>query len=104
MTKTDYWIEALADVFDEHGIKATPEQIALVAREIENIRDGEQYLSAPVADPSIGEINRLKSELRKEQDKRGCTACGGFGGTEHPVGSSHWSFEVCLTCRGSGKA
>jgi hypothetical protein len=103
MNVSDYWCEAVACSFDEHGIKASREQIAAVARDMENARDTMGQAFYVPEDPRDGEAERLKKELQYERDKITCRACKGTGEDIHAVGTSHVSISRCDKCRGQGR-
>lgn len=102
MTRTDYWIECLESTFDEHGIEATPEQIAAVATDIEGAREN-MSMAFPVPEsPYPGEIKRLQAEVATERSKVVCPECKGSGSYFHP-GPYHSSSGACFKCHGEGK-
>lgn len=101
MNKTDYWIEGLTSFFEEHGIVATPEQIALVAADValgaENI---DQAFYVP-ENPLIFEVDRLKKELKTEKAKVVCSVCHGNGRVTTFAGSWRCN-SACDECHGEG--
>lgn len=102
MKKLDYYCEAVAESFDEHGITATDEQIKAVAADMELTREGESLAFYTPENPMIRENADLKRKLDIEQRKIGCRACGGSGRDRHMAGP--WYVDTqCVKCRGEGK-
>lgn len=102
MSRHDYWREALAECFDEHGIVATATQIDAVARDIECIRDGESLAFHTPENPLIRKNQELEKMLRSEKRKRFCVPCQGTGRDRYMAGPWHVDTE-CMHCRGLGK-
>lgn len=99
----DYWKECIICAFDDAGIKATDEQIERVAGDVEvaheNYGVSQGYEAIP--NPLTAENEKLKQELKKEQEKTICPACKGKG-VEHTYGGTFMSTSDCYKCGGSG--
>ena len=100
----DYWIECISEALDEAGITATDDQICLVALWAEGAHD--QYSMAYghdcIPNPVKLENEKLKKELKIEQEKILCKECNGLGRiiTYGPV---HSADTECSKCRGEGR-
>lgn len=99
----DYWQEAVACSFDEHGITATKEQISAVAKDMGDARDTIGQAFYVPEDPRDEELEKLKKALRVERDKIHCRACNGRGEIIAPCGTSHVAISGCDRCAGQGR-
>lgn len=102
MNRTQYWCEALAESFDEHGITATKDQLAAVAHDMEMAREHEGQAFYTPENPMIEESARLAKALKDEQDKIGCLECNGRGSITTNFGVRS-STSRCDWCNGEGK-
>lgn len=102
MKTMDYWLECASSALDDAGVQATDEQLNTIARVIEG--GAEQEHMAHQTPEGDDELELIKAELKKEQNKRGCTACKGQGYETVAVGHSHYSKDTCGVCHGAGKA
>jgi DnaJ-class molecular chaperone len=102
VSRANYWCESLSESFSEHGITASQEQIAAVARDIEHIRDGESLAFHTPENPMIERNKELEKKLKREQSARFCKACAGSGRDRHMAGP--WFVDTeCSDCRGAGR-
>jgi hypothetical protein len=97
----DYWRECVASSFDEHGIVATPEQVAAVAADVQASHEsyGTAFYHPP--SPLPDEIRRLKSALADEHRKVICQTCRGSGEERSALGA-HVFISACFKCNGEG--
>lgn len=95
----NYWKECISAAFDEAGIEATAEQIAIVAKAVEgaHLTKGESY-SLPVTGERIGVA---LDDLEHKIISRICPGCHGTGRTGG-VGPAHTWDSECPRCRGTG--
>lgn len=100
----DYWEECVSEAFDDAGITATKEQIDTVASWVEGAHDNFGMAHGYDAIPNHYEIEneKLRRELRREQDKVICSECNGKGRLVSP-GPYHSSESDCWKCRGEGR-
>ena len=100
----DYWKECISESFDEHGIKATDEQIECVAGDVEGAHEnhGMAHGHDCIPNPLETELKELKASLKKEQSKIHCTTCAGLGRIITP-GPYHSADSECWRCHGEGK-
>lgn len=100
----DYWIDGIAQAFDEIGIVATQEQIKFVADAAEGAHEvyGQVHGYECIPNPIQEENERLKRELRKELDKVLCDICMGKGELVS-LGPVHAAISTCWKCRGAGR-
>jgi hypothetical protein len=98
----NYWRECLSQSFDEHGITATPEQIAAIARDVEGASET-TYLASPTPEhPAVREAQEATRALEHERALVFCIPCQGHGRIEEQVGP-WWSNSDCWKCHGKGK-
>jgi len=104
MNNTDYWEECISYALDEVGIVATPKQIKSIARDVEVSHEnfGMAFGHDAIPDPRKLEVEKLKKELKDEQDKVICTVCKGTG-NETSYGGSLMSTSQCWKCKGEGR-
>jgi len=102
MNRNDYWCEALAESFSEHGVTATDEQLKSIARDMELAREHESQAFYVPENPMVGENARLAKALKDEQDKIGCLECNGHGSVTTDFGVRS-STSRCDWCNGEGK-
>ncbi len=104
----DYWVEAVESSLEEHGVKATTEQIECIAGDIEvchenyGMAHGHDVIYSNWVGSQESEIARLKKLLREEKDKTPCRTCNGRGFVVSP-GPYHSSEHQCWTCHGAGR-
>jgi len=97
-----YWIESVAASLDEHGIVATPEQVASIAADMKVSSESMDQAFGQPSNPLISDVDDLKKKLAAEKDKRGCATCKGTGVEEQSVGF-RCSIGPCTKCNGEGK-
>lgn len=103
MKVCDYWEEAVADALDEHGVKATSEQIVAIAADIQACHDSYGLaFYTPSENPERAEIKRLETALSDEREKVTCRVCNGTG-VEVRQGPYHSAANQCDRCRGTGR-
>lgn len=102
--RRDFWIEAVSESFDEHGITASAEQIEAIADDFSHVQDGIDLAFGRPSGPSpeAEQIKELERKLDEERDKVTCRICRGTG-EERIDGPSHYSVQPCLKCRGQGR-
>jgi len=102
--KFNYWEECISEAFEEAKLKATPEQIDIVASWVEGAHEnyGMAHGHDCIPNPLQLENEKLKKELKKEQDKTVCKACNGRGRIISNFGTRS-SDSQCDKCRGYGK-
>lgn len=97
-----YWGECVSEAFDEAGITASAEQIALVVQHVEGAHECRGMHSYQLENPLIAERARLEKALKAEREKVGCSHCGGSGRERYNAGS--WGVDTqCWVCHGEGK-
>jgi hypothetical protein len=79
MDKTDYYREGLAESFDEHGIKATSEQLNAIAADVAGYAENESmaFYTPPWSDRQSDIEREFKAKyksLQDEFDKYRCNA------------------------------
>lgn len=100
--RSDYWREAVEIALSEAGVVATPEQIKEIGWAIEgSVENFGQAFHTPES-PYPAEIEKLKRELRTEENKVICRTCNGRGRiiTQGPY---HSSDSQCYKCQGDGR-
>lgn len=97
-----YWEECLSSSFEEHGIKASEEQIKAIANDVECAHENYGLAFHVPENPLIRELEDTKEKLRKEKDKKMCQSCNGMGYTTFRFGSRSGSSK-CDKCGGEGK-
>lgn len=102
MDRRDYYCEAMAESFSEHGISATSEQIEAVVRDMDMAREHEGQAFYVPENPMISENERLRAQLKIEQDKIGCLECNGRGSVTTTFGVRS-STSRCDWCNGEGR-
>lgn len=102
MSRFEYWCDAVSESLEEHGVTATREQMAAVARDMEMAREHESQAFYVPENPLIGENQRLAKALKEEQDKIGCLECNGRGNVTTDFGVRS-STSPCDWCNGEGK-
>lgn len=96
-----YWIDTLSEIFDEHGIAATTEQLAAVARDVAGAASVEIEYSglpqrtrpgAPQKSPDTLRIERLEEAVRRLSWRLGVTTSVERMEISYltPVGTSHY--------------
>lgn len=100
----DYWFECIAESLDEVGIVATEEQIKTIAGNVESSEENHSMYSGRdcTPDPRDTEYDRLKRELKEEQDKVICEDCKGTG-NQYPNPCGRPNYSTCTKCRGEGR-
>ena len=100
----DYWVECITEALDEVGIVATQEQIITVAGIVEGSHEnyGMAFGHDCIPNPLRTENERLKKDLKDEQEKVICKECKGKGYTVS-YGGSFQSESQCYKCRGEGR-
>ena len=96
MNTTEYFVECLAQSFEDHGLTATLEQIAAIAEDVaaaESTRR-EQFGYDSIPNPDRKKISDLSAELKKEREKIQCLNCTGSG--------RKYGME-CHKCNGEGR-
>ena len=99
-----YWEIVVDEMVDRAGINPTPEQCATMAKVIEQGHEmyGESCGYEHIPDPIREENERLKKELKREQESRGCPDCHGHGRVV--IVSGPWEANTdCSRCHGKGK-
>ena len=103
-----YWLDAVNGSLEEAGVAATPAQAFIMAENLQVCSANEGlWTGSDVADSNCRaarqeELADLKRQLREEQDKVTCRACGGSG-TIREQGPCHSSETSCTRCRGTGR-
>lgn len=101
----DYWAECVASALEEHGVTATHEQIAAIAKDIQLSHEnyGMAFYSPPASElPVFGELREARKELERERSKVPCRVCDGKGMlVTH--GPHHSSMGQCWKCGGRGR-
>ena len=66
----DYWKECISEAFDEAGITATEEQIAMVAGDVQVSHEnyGMAFGHDCIPNPLEAEVKKLKDELKNKED------------------------------------
>jgi len=99
-----YWKECIEASLDEVGIKATDEQIDIIAGNVEVSH--EQYGMAfgydCIPNPLAQENDRLKRALENEKNKVHCKSCNGKG-TIYESWGTRSSSSRCDRCNGEGR-
>lgn len=100
----NYWKECIQEAFDEAGIKASEEQMALVAETVEGAHEnyGMAFGHDAIPNPLLAEISELNQKLNKEIQKRVCPDCKGKGIDVISFGT-RCAVSECPKCRGEGK-
>ena len=102
----DYWLECVDAALDAAGVPATSEQVAAIARDVENAHDlygevtGLSVASANLAAQQRREESHLQQRLRYEQEvpRVRCNSCKGFGFVRDGWGRDFG----CNDCDGKG--
>jgi len=97
-----YWTEAVASSLDEHGLKASDEQIAAIAADMEISAEMRDFGAPDTPSPYVAECERLRNELDAERRKETCRQCGGRGSITDQ-GPAHSSTSRCWKCNGEGR-
>ncbi len=92
---SDYWNETVAEIFSDHGIHATVEQIKAVAEDIDGAASVRREIegSLPYRETPIEHVQVIEKHFST------CSLCAGSGIT--PCGHSHTA--TCLKCDGKGR-
>ena len=100
----NYWQECISEAFDDANINATEEQIKAVAHFVEGAHEnyGMAYGHDCIPNPLVEENNKLKKQLKEEENKTVCKECRGEGHII-TVGPHHSSDSECWHCGGEGK-
>lgn len=102
MNHAEYWQECLAQSFEEHGVTATTEQLAAIAKDVEGSHQNYGMAFYEPENPMIDELKQAKAALRKERDKVFCRPCAGSGRLRYNAGP--WGIDTqCNKCHGEGK-
>lgn len=64
--RADLWRECVASALDEHGVVATPEQIAAIARDMEDSAEGISWQEGP---PPPNPLARELSETKRAMER-----------------------------------
>lgn len=101
----NYWDECIESSFNEHGIKATREQIENVAGDVEiaheNFGMAMGYHAIP--NPLHAELEEAKRKLKIEQSKVVCSECRGSGIEISEMVGGRVAVSRCFKCNGDGK-
>ena len=102
--QSQYWQECIAESLDQHGVKATAEQINLIAADIESSHDHYGMAFYQPAGPSQAErdLMEVREKLRVEQSKITCRQCNGTGSTTTYGGTMQCTSQ-CWKCHGEGR-
>lgn len=102
---SDYWEECISEAFDDAKITATDTQRDLVASWVEGAFDnyGMAHGHDCIPNPLRAEIDRVKRDLKQEQDKVRCEDCNGTGRYVSCCGHNHLSHSDCFKCNGEGR-
>ncbi len=104
MKTRDYWTECIMEACEDAGLKATSDQVDVIASWVEGAHEnyGMAHGHDCITSPAAQENERLKRELRDERNKITCSECRGRGYiVEH--GLSHSAEFECSKCRGEGR-
>jgi hypothetical protein len=99
-----YWEICVEESLGEHGVTASREQIAAIAKDMESARgmEGEACGYYNIPNPERAEIKYLEAALKKERGLIFCRACNGTGRLRYNAGP--WGVDTqCDTCQGNGK-
>ncbi len=68
----DYWAECISTSFDEAGIKATDEQIELVAGDVEVAAEnyGMAHGHDAIPNPRDADVDRITKQLKQMEEER----------------------------------
>lgn len=99
---TEYWVICLEEILGDHGVEATSEQIAAMAKDFDSCASVQGEYSAPVEHPAVREADELRKQLKREQSKVFCKTCQGTGRLVERISSSHVSDSSCWKCNGHG--
>lgn len=101
----EYWVEAVAQSLEEHGITATQEQISKVAVDIQHAHEmyGEAFGHHFIPNPLEAENKRLSAEVIKEREKVICKECKGKGFLVSYGSGTLMCESQCWKCRGDGR-
>jgi len=104
----DYWKEAVEAALEELGVVMTDDQVEHMAGSMQVSADnqgmafGHDVASHNLSQEREQEVEKLKQELRDEQEKRGCPECSGRGYYTVSYGTFS-SPTTCSRCKGEGK-
>ena len=100
----NYWDECISEAFEDAGIAATEEQMAVVSGWVEGAHEnyGMAHGYDAIPNPAQLENDKLRMELKKEQDKVICRECRGRGRITIN-GPIHSGTSECHVCRGEGR-
>jgi hypothetical protein len=99
----EYWQELVRASFDDRGITATDQQVNDVANDIMLGVDRRHMYERMPENPLIQEVQHLKLELKREQQKQICPECNGKGSVTSSFGTiGRRSISTCYRCNGSG--
>lgn len=98
----ELWKELIGESLDEHGVTASSDQIALIAKDAMGIAEGIREFSYQPENPMISELAASKAALKREQEKIICQTCKGAGYLIS-YGPHHSSESSCWKCRGDGR-
>lgn len=103
-----YWLEAVSCALDEVGLKATKEQIEIIAGSIEVSHEnyGMAHGYDCIPNPLKQELKKYKNLYIKERNKKTCPECLGkryvtIGDGDY--GTGRYCTSLCLKCNGEGK-
>lgn len=102
MSSIELWKEFIGESLDEHGVSATAEQVALIARDAQRIAEGLSEHSYRPCDPTVRELAETQAKLKAEREKVVCVLCKGSGRI-YSQGPYHGSDSQCWKCRGEGR-
>ena len=99
----DYWEECISEACDDAGLKATDEQISIIASWVEGAHENYGMAHGYDAIPNHLQLEneKLEKELKREKDKIPCPECGTRGRIVMQ-GPYHSSDSECYKCRGNG--
>lgn len=102
----DYYKECLIAALEEMRINVPDDDILSIGVRV--IEGGIENYGTSMGHDCIPnyieqENEKLKLELKRERDKKGCPHCRGDGRIEYTVGTSHYSSSECDKCNGEGK-
>jgi excinuclease UvrABC ATPase subunit len=104
-----YWITAVEESFDEHGINATSAQIAAVAADMESAREmyaeatGQAVFSANRSAALEDEKAALRKQLQVEREKAPCPVCKGGTRLVPGMNATMVRDSNCYKCHGEGR-
>lgn len=104
----EYWLECVSEACEVAGIEANEAQLKELADWVKGAHEnysmatGEHVASRNLECSKRDRIKELEEKLRKEESKRGCPDCKGYGYTISYYGTRS-SPDTCWSCQGTGK-